>query len=154
MLFGMVFVMRLYGKLSLPFRYLKTSVCLPQYTFMYSLCRVMLTLSSLSFLDQVSKAGECAQEYLELLHRLTSDPTNKWKSYLAMRGVLPQIGELIAAEIEHIGQLEDSTMSFNLSQGYALKMLTGEGCGQRVFFLTFFHLCIKLSYLMCFMLSI
>ncbi len=46
-----------------------------------------------------------------------------------MRGVLPQIGDLIAAEIEHMTILEDSTMSFNLSQGYALKMLTGEGCG-------------------------
>ncbi len=80
-----------------------------------------------SFLDQVSKAGESAQEYLELLHRLTSDHTHKWKSYLAMRGVLPQIGDLIAAEIEHMSVLEDSTMSFNLSQGYALKMLTGEG---------------------------
>ncbi|XP_064395390.1 E3 ubiquitin-protein ligase UBR4-like isoform X5 [Halichondria panicea] len=77
-----------------------------------------------SFLDQVSKAGESAQEYLELLHTLTSDPTHKWKSYLAMRGVLPQIGDLIAAEIEHMTVLEDSTMSFNLSQGYALKMLT------------------------------
>ncbi len=35
--------------------------------------------------------------------------------------------DLIAAEIEHMSVLEDSTMSFNLSQGYALKMLTGEG---------------------------
>ena len=78
-----------------------------------------------SFLDQVGKAGECAQEYLELLHMLTADSTGKWKTYLAMRGVLPQIGNLISMEIDHISQLEDTTMGFNLSQGYALKMLTG-----------------------------
>ena len=46
-----------------------------------------------SFLDDVSSAGEHAQEFLELLRKLTEDP--KWKSYLAMRGVLPKIGTLI-----------------------------------------------------------
>ena len=46
-----------------------------------------------SFLDDVSSAGEHAQEFLELLRKLTEDP--KWKSYLAMRGVLPRIGSLI-----------------------------------------------------------
>lgn len=56
---------------------------------------------------------------------LTADSTGKWKTYLAMRGVLPQIGNLISMEIDHISQLEDTTMGFNLSQGYALKMLTG-----------------------------
>lgn len=51
--------------------------------------------SLLSFLDEVSDAGEHAQEFLELLKKLSEDKTSKWKSYLAMRGVLPKIGCLI-----------------------------------------------------------
>ena len=54
-----------------------------------------LPLPSSSFLDEVSEAGEHAQEFLELLKRLTEDETSKWKSYLAIKGVLPKIGALI-----------------------------------------------------------
>ena len=78
-----------------------------------------------SFLDEVGTAGECAQDYLELLCSLTEEPTGKWKSYLAMRGVLPRIGNLITQEIDHLLVLEETTLSSDLSQGYALKMLTG-----------------------------
>ena len=52
------------------------------------------------------------------------DSDGKWKSYLAMRGVLPRIGALITSEIEHLQHLEETTLSSDLSQGYALKMLT------------------------------
>lgn len=48
-----------------------------------------------SFLDEVTDAGEHSQEFLELLKILTEDESCKWKSYLAMRGVLPKIGTLI-----------------------------------------------------------
>lgn len=48
-----------------------------------------------SFLDEVTEAGEHAQEFLELLKKLTDDKDSKWKTYLAMRGVLPKIGTLI-----------------------------------------------------------
>ena len=78
-----------------------------------------------SFLDDVGSAGEHAQEFLELLKALTKEASGKWKSYLAMRGVLPQIGALITREIEHLQRLEDTTLSSDLSQGCALKMLTG-----------------------------
>ena len=47
------------------------------------------------FLDDVTDAGEHAQEFLELLKKLTDDESSKWKAYLAMRGVLPKIGSLI-----------------------------------------------------------
>ena len=77
-----------------------------------------------SFLDNVGGAGEHCQEFLELLQTLTEEPTGKWKSYLAMRGVLPKIGALIAQEINHLLELEETTLSSDLSQGYALKMLT------------------------------
>ena len=78
-----------------------------------------------SFLDDVGTAGERAQQYLELLHKLSDDSSGKWKSYLAMRGVLPRIGGLITQEIDHLLVLEETTLSSDLSQGYALKMLTG-----------------------------
>lgn len=81
---------------------------------------------SCSFLDDVGSAGEHAQEFLELLKALIKDSSGKWKSYLAMRGVLPQIGVLITREIEYLQHLEETTLSSDLSQGCALKMLTGE----------------------------
>ena len=51
-----------------------------------------------SFLEEVTEAGETAQEFLELLTKLTADGgdgSTRWKAYLAMRGVLPKIGVLI-----------------------------------------------------------
>ena len=57
-----------------------------------------------SFLDDVSCAGEHAQEFLELLRKLADDP--KWKSYLAMRGVLPRIGALIGKVHVWLGECE------------------------------------------------
>ena len=81
-----------------------------------------------SFLDDVGTAGERAQQYLELLRKLSDDSSSKWKSYLAMRGILPRIGGLITQEIDHLLVLEETTLSSDLSQGYALKMLTGWQC--------------------------
>ena len=46
-----------------------------------------------SYLDELSVAGECAVEYLGLYQKLIK-PTH-WKVYLAARGVLPYIGNLI-----------------------------------------------------------
>ena len=48
-----------------------------------------------SFLDEVSGAGEAAQEFLELFCALTEDEKGKWKLYLAQKSVLLQIGNLI-----------------------------------------------------------
>lgn len=73
--------------------------------FIYLLCSrssqsascfpVVLTsfCSGLSYLDELSVAGECAVEYLGLYQKLIK-PTH-WKVYLAARGVLPYIGNLI-----------------------------------------------------------
>ena len=46
-----------------------------------------------SYLDELSVAGECAAEYLGLYQKLIK-PAH-WKVYLAARGVLPYIGNLI-----------------------------------------------------------
>lgn len=46
-----------------------------------------------SYLDEVSTAGECAAEYLALYQKLIASA--HWKVYLAARGVLPYVGNLI-----------------------------------------------------------
>ncbi|KAK1898672.1 E3 ubiquitin-protein ligase UBR4 [Dissostichus eleginoides] len=76
-----------------------------------------------SYLDELSVAGECAVEYLGLYQKLIK-PTH-WKVYLAARGVLPYIGNLITKEIANLLALEEATLSTDLQQGYALKSLTG-----------------------------
>ena len=62
-----------------------------------------------SFLDEVTEAGEHAQEFLELFKKLTDDKDSKWKTYLAMRGVLPKIGTLI-------GKVSGSTFMYILQE--------------------------------------
>uniref|UniRef100_A0A673KP75 E3 ubiquitin-protein ligase UBR4 n=1 Tax=Sinocyclocheilus rhinocerous TaxID=307959 RepID=A0A673KP75_9TELE len=76
-----------------------------------------------SYLDELSIAGECAAEYLALYQKLIK-PAH-WKVYLAARGVLPYIGNLITKEIAHLLALEEATLNTDLQQGYALKSLTG-----------------------------
>ncbi|KAG2458904.1 UBR4 ligase, partial [Polypterus senegalus] len=76
-----------------------------------------------SYLDELSVAGECAAEYLALYQKLIK-PAH-WKVYLAARGVLPYVGNLITKEIAHLLALEEATLSTDLQQGYALKSLTG-----------------------------
>lgn len=46
-----------------------------------------------SYLDELSIAGECAAEYLGLYQKLIKPA--QWKVYLAARGVLPYVGNLI-----------------------------------------------------------
>nr|XP_006813905.1 PREDICTED: E3 ubiquitin-protein ligase UBR4 [Saccoglossus kowalevskii] len=75
-----------------------------------------------AYLDELHTAGESATEFLCLYQKLIK-PTH-WKLYLAAKGVLPHIGDLIAKEIDHLTVLEETTLSSDLSQGYALKMLT------------------------------
>ncbi|XP_052789588.1 E3 ubiquitin-protein ligase UBR4-like isoform X2 [Mya arenaria] len=73
-------------------------------------------------LEQVGKAGECAQEFLALYSRLIQ-PIH-WKHYLAIKGVLLKLGDLITKEVEKLQYLEDTTLSSDLAQGFALKSLT------------------------------
>lgn len=56
-------------------------------------CKMTFVCVSVSYLDELSVAGECAVEYLGLYQKLIK-PTH-WKVYLAARGVLPYIGNLI-----------------------------------------------------------
>ncbi|CAH1787172.1 unnamed protein product, partial [Owenia fusiformis] len=74
------------------------------------------------YLDKIGTAGENASDFLALYKKLITP--NHWKVYLAIKGVLPHIGELITKEIEYIEHLEETTLSSDLTQGYALKSLT------------------------------
>uniref|UniRef100_T1IY63 UBR-type domain-containing protein n=1 Tax=Strigamia maritima TaxID=126957 RepID=T1IY63_STRMM len=74
------------------------------------------------YLDDLGEAGENAAEFLALYQNLMKSA--HWKYYLAVRGVLPHIGEHITREISELGHLEETTLNSDLSQGYALKMLT------------------------------
>lgn len=58
---------------------------------------IILSFLPVSYLDELSVAGECAVEYLGLYQKLIK-PTH-WKVYLAARGVLPYIGNLITKVI-------------------------------------------------------
>ncbi|XP_068695175.1 E3 ubiquitin-protein ligase UBR4-like isoform X2 [Montipora foliosa] len=95
-------------------------------TMIESLCQIpsrqqhLLDLLT-SYLEEVRSAGENAAEFFQLYQRLTQ-PTY-WKFYLALQGALLQIGQLVTKEIEHLTYLEQYTLSSDLSQGYALKML-------------------------------
>ncbi|XP_076455251.1 E3 ubiquitin-protein ligase UBR4-like isoform X3 [Babylonia areolata] len=73
-------------------------------------------------LEQVGRSGECANEFLALYKRLIA-PAH-WKIYLAVKGVLQRLGTLITQEVEHLQHLEETTLSSDLAQGYALKALT------------------------------
>ncbi|CAL1532573.1 unnamed protein product [Lymnaea stagnalis] len=73
-------------------------------------------------LDDVGRSGECATEFLALYKRLINQ--DKWKFYLAIKGVMMHLADLISREVEHLQYLEEATLSSDLAQGFALKSLT------------------------------
>ncbi|XP_028033464.1 protein purity of essence isoform X1 [Bombyx mandarina] len=75
-----------------------------------------------SFLPQVGDAGEASEQFLQLYQTLASEAP--WKQFLALRGVLQQIADLMTKEIEQLHRLEETTLTSDLAQGYALKRLT------------------------------
>lgn len=72
-----------------------------------------------SFLKYVGDAGEASTDFLSLYRLLAID--TPWRQYLAMKGVLIDISQLLAEEIKKIHRLEETTLSSDLSQGYALR---------------------------------
>ncbi|KAL3872340.1 hypothetical protein ACJMK2_040271 [Sinanodonta woodiana] len=72
-------------------------------------------------LDLVGKSGECANEFLDLYRKLISPV--QWKYYLAIKGVMLHLGDLIIKEVEHLQYLEETTLNSDLAQGFALKAL-------------------------------
>ncbi|RWS26760.1 E3 ubiquitin-protein ligase UBR4-like protein, partial [Leptotrombidium deliense] len=74
-----------------------------------------------SYLDELGDAGEFAQEFFGLYYNIIQK--DDWKYYLAVKGVLMKLGTLITKEIDHLNELEETTLNSDLSEGVALKML-------------------------------
>ncbi|XP_052737360.1 protein purity of essence isoform X1 [Bicyclus anynana] len=75
-----------------------------------------------SFLPEVGAAGEASEQFLDLYKSLASEAP--WKQFLALRGVLQQIADLMTKEIDQLHHLEETTLTSDLAQGYAMKRLT------------------------------
>jgi E3 ubiquitin-protein ligase UBR4 len=73
------------------------------------------------FLKYIGETGETSAQFIELYRSLAN--AAPWKQYLALKGVLPRIVELLTLEIEKIHRLEETTLSSDLAQGYALRKL-------------------------------
>ena len=76
-----------------------------------------------SFLDEIGSSGETAHEYITLYKSLLNQA--HWKHYLALRGVLGRIGRLLNDEIDKLTELEETSLSSDLSLGFALRAYTG-----------------------------
>lgn len=73
------------------------------------------------FLKHIGDAGESSAEYLSLYRSLAEE--TPWRQYLALKGTLVLIVDLLTIEIEKIHYLEETTLSSDLAQGYALRQL-------------------------------
>ncbi|XP_053669765.1 protein purity of essence [Anopheles nili] len=74
-----------------------------------------------SFLRYVGESGEASAEFLALYRMLADE--SPWRQYLALKGVLTLLIQLVTVEIEKIHCLEETTLSTDLAQGYALRQL-------------------------------
>ena len=74
-------------------------------------------------------SGEAASEYLALYKSLMTQ--DHWRFYLSLRGVLTLIGRLMGDEIDKLTQLEETSLTSDLSLGFAMKALTG-ACAVRM----------------------
>lgn len=75
------------------------------------------------FLKYIGDAGEASEEFI-ILYRCLAEET-PWRQYLVLKGVLLHITDLITIEIDKIHRLEETTLSSDLAQGYALRQLVG-----------------------------
>ncbi|CAH1119052.1 unnamed protein product [Phaedon cochleariae] len=74
------------------------------------------------FLMELSIAGESSAEFLALYQNLIQE--TPWKQYLTVHGVLLVLAHLVTVEIEKLHKLEETTLTSDLAQGYALNQLT------------------------------
>lgn len=74
------------------------------------------------FLVELSAAGESSTEFLSLYQHLIQEVP--WKQYLTVHGVLLVLAQLITQEIDKLHILEETTLTSDLAQGYALNQLT------------------------------
>lgn len=89
-------------------------------TTSYTVKKEILNLFT-GFLKYVGDAGEASSDFMTMYLSLAE--TTPWRQYLSLKGVLVTIAELITHEIEKIHRLEETTVSSDLVQGYALHRL-------------------------------
>lgn len=78
------------------------------------------------FLGELGTAGESAAEYLALYQSLLQQ--SPWKQYLALKGVLLYLAELLTEEINAIHKFEGSLLTSDLSQGSFILFLVFKYC--------------------------
>lgn len=74
------------------------------------------------FLVELTGAGESSAEFLSIYQNLIQEIP--WKQYLTVQGVLMVLAKLVTVEIEQLHRLEESSLTSDLAQGYALNQLT------------------------------
>lgn len=67
------------------------------------------------FLAELGVAGESAAEFLSLYQSLVQQ--SPWKQYLAVKGVLMYLADLVTREIQELHRLEETTLTSDLAQG-------------------------------------
>ncbi|XP_034944940.1 E3 ubiquitin-protein ligase UBR4 isoform X2 [Chelonus insularis] len=82
--------------------------------------KILILLTT--YLEELRTAGESSAEFLSLFQSLIRQ--SPWKQFLAVRGVMTTLADLLTREIEELHQLEETTLTSDLCQGYSLKMLT------------------------------
>jgi len=66
-------------------------------------------------LSEIGQAGEDATDFIALYETLLF--TTPWKQYLAVRGVLLHLADLLTKEIDELHALEENTLTSDLAQG-------------------------------------
>jgi len=74
-----------------------------------------------SYLENLHDAGENANDFFNLFKLLIKPP--EWKRHLVACGILEKVTGLIVEEVEYLNSLENKTVGFDLSQGFALHAL-------------------------------
>lgn len=124
----------------------------------YSTISSQVLILLTSFLPEVGAAGEASEQFLQLYQSKFTCKSSiyiikyielsdkqyiylfyflglaseaPWKQFLALRGVLQQIADLMTKEIEQLHRLEETTLTSDLAQGNILCPLL---------FFYFFHL--------------
>lgn len=109
------------------FKWFTTDKAVSQYVVI--LPHVASPLLSCSYLDDIGKSGEYAAEFLALFKRLIA-PVH-WKYYLALRGILLHLGDLITqVSLWPVGEITDDILFSGTSKTdhCFLKSLTYRRC--------------------------
>lgn len=72
-------------------------------------------------LGELGNAGEYASEFISVIKQET-EGENPF-IFIACRGILVRVTGLVTGEIENLSELEATSVSSSLAQGYALKYL-------------------------------